>query len=220
MEEYGNMTLHEKYCSKQDFVDTTIQYYESHAEEFVSNTKDADMGSIRSRFLSYIPKGGRILDFGCGTGRDAKAFLDLGYDVTAIDGSEAMCQFAHTLTGLPIGCLDFRKYVPALDEAYDGIWACASLLHLQKDEMITVLRTLCQALKSEGACYVSFKYGNFEGDKNGRYFTDFTPEGFSEFITTVPELQVVEYWVTGDVRHGREDEEWLNIILWHTRIDF
>ena len=150
MDEYGNMTLHEKYCSKQDFVDTTIQYYESHAEEFASNTKDVDMGSIRSRLLSYIPKGGRILDFGCGTGRDAKAFLDLGYDVTAIDGSEAMCQIAHTLTGLPIRCLDFRKYVPALDEAYDGIWACASLLHLRRDELIPVMCSLCQALQPEG----------------------------------------------------------------------
>ena len=167
MDENGNVTLHEKYCSKQDFVDTTIQYYESHAEEFASNTKDADMGSIRSRFLSYIPKGGRILDFGCGTGRDAKAFLDLGYDVTAIDGSEAMCQIAHTLTGLSIRCLDFRKYMPAIDESYEGIWACASLLHLQKDELIPVVRSLCQALQHEGAFYVSFKYGSFQGEKNG-----------------------------------------------------
>lgn len=216
MEEYGNMTLHEKYCSKQDFVDTTIQYYEIHAEEFVSNTKDADMGSIRSRFLSYIPKGGRILDFGCGTGRDAKAFLDLGYDVTAIDGSEAMCRIAHTLTGLSIRCLDFRKYMPAIDESYEGIWACASLLHLQKDELIPVMRSLCQALQHEGAFYVSFKYGSFQGEKNGRYFTNFTPEGFFQFITYIPELQVATYWVTGDVRPGREDERWLNVLLRRT----
>lgn len=216
MDEYGNMTLHEKYCSKQDFVDTTIQYYESHAEEFASNTKDVDMGSIRSRLLSYIPKGGRILDFGCGTGRDAKAFLDLGYDVTAIDGSEAMCQIAHTLTGLPIRCLDFRKYVPALDEAYDGIWACASLLHLRRDELIPVMCSLCQALQPEGAFYVSFKYGSFEGEKNGRYFTDFTLEGFSEFVTKVHELQVIEYWITMDVRNVYANERWLNILLKRT----
>ena len=182
------------------------------------NTLGADMASIRSRFLAYLPTGCRILDFGCGTGRDSKAFLDLGYDVTAIDGSEALCKIAQALTGLSVRCLDFRRYTPANDEIYEGIWACASLLHLQKGELLPVMKVLSQALIPGGALYVSFKYGTFEGERNGRHFTDFTLEEFREFIKSIPELSVAEYWVTGDVRPGRGDERWLNIVLQRTMI--
>lgn len=214
--EKGSITLHTDIDSAQNVVDSTIQYYEEHAEEFASNTLDANMASIRSRFLAHLPSGCRILDFGCGTGRDSKAFLELGYDVTAIDGSEALCKIAQALTGLSVRCLDFRKYEPAKDEIYEGIWACASLLHLQKDDLLPVMQVLSQALQPGGAFYVSFKYGDFEGERNGRYFTDFTLEEFREFIKKVPELYVAEYWVTGDVRPGRGDERWLNIVLRRT----
>ena len=204
--------------SGQDTVEITIQYYEEHAEEFATNTINADMASIRCRFLAYLPIGCRILDFGCGTGRDSKAFLDLGYDVTAIDGSEALCKIARSLTGLSIRCMDFRNYTPEEGENYEGIWACASLLHLQKNELLPVMKVLSQALILGGAFYVSFKYGTFEGERNGRHFTDFTLEEFREFIKSIPELSVAEYWVTGDVRPGRGDERWLNIVLQRTMI--
>jgi SAM-dependent methyltransferase len=216
--ENGSNTHQADLASGQNSFDVTIQYYEEHAEEFAANTLGADMASIRSRFLAYLPTGCMILDFGCGTGRDSKAFLDLGYDVTAIDGSEALCKIAQALTGLSVRCLDFRRYTPANDEIYEGIWACASLLHLQKGELLPVMKVLSQALKPEGAFYVSFKYGTFEGERNGRHFTDFTLEEFREFIKSIPELSVAEYWVTGDVRPGRGDERWLNIVLQRTMI--
>ena len=216
IKEYDSSILQTESDSEQSAVNTTIQYYEEHAEEFAANTLGADMESIRSRFLAYLPIGCRILDFGCGTGRDSKAFLDLGYDVTAIDGSEALCQIARLLTGLPVRCLDFRDYTPVEGEVYEGIWACASLLHLQKDELLPVMKVLSQTLIPGGAFYVSFKYGTFEGERNGRHFTDFTVEEFREFIKSIPELYVAEYWVTGDVRPGRGDERWLNIVLQRT----
>ena len=215
---YDNSIRKTESDSGKNAVDTTIQYYEEHAEEFAANTLGADMASIRSRFLAYLSTGCRILDFGCGTGRDAKAFLDLGYEVTAIDGSEALCQIARSLTGLPVQCLDFRCFTPVEGEGYEGVWACASLLHLQKDELLPVMKVLSQALIPGGAFYVSFKYGTFEGERNGRHFTDFTPEDFSEFLKSIPELSVAEYWVTGDVRPGRGDERWLNIVLQRTMI--
>ena len=216
--ENGCNTLYTDLDSARNAVDSTIKYYEEHAEEFTMNTLNADMESIRSRFLAYLPTGCRVLDFGCGTGRDSKAFLDLGYDVTAIDGSEALCQIARSLTGLSVRCLDFRNYTPAKGEVYEGIWACASLLHLKKDELLPVMKVLSQALIPGGAFYVSFKYGTFEGERNGRHFTDFTPVDFSEFLKNIPELSVAEYWVTGDVRPGRGDERWLNIVLQRTMI--
>ena len=200
-------------------VDFTIQFYEDHAKEFAINTVNADMEEIRCRFLSHLPSGAcvssgvRILDFGCGTGRDTRVFRDLAYDVTALDGSDALCRIAGEYTGVPVRCMDFRDYAPEKDERYDGIWACASLLHLKKQELLPVLRELGKALLPGGILYVSFKYGDNEGVRNGRYFTDFTLEGFQEFIKDVPELQMTEHWVTRDVRPGREDEKWLNIIL-------
>ena len=216
IKEYDSSILQTESDSEQSAVNTTIQYYEEHAEEFAANTLGADMESIRSRFLAYLPTGCRILDFGCGTGRDSKAFLDLGYDVTAIDGSEALCQIARLLTGLPVRCLDFRNYTPIEGEVYEGIWACASLLHLQKNELLPVMKVLSKVLIQGGAFYVSFKYGTFEGERNGRHFTDFTVEEFREFIKSIPELYVAEYWITGDVRPGRGDERWLNIVLQRT----
>ena len=191
----------------------TLQYYEDHAEEFAANTLDADMKDIRSRFLARLPEKARILDFGCGTGRDTKAFHDMAYEVTALDGSEALCRFAGEYTGLPVKCVDFRSYSPAEGERYEGIWACASLLHLGKKELVPVMRELGKALEPGGILYVSFKYGDDEGERNGRFFTDFTLEGFQEFMKNIPEFRMAESWVTGDVRPGRGDERWLNM-LW------
>ena len=97
-------------------------------------------------------------------------------------------------------------------DAYDGIWACSSILHLPKDELIDVLQRITHALKPEGVLYTSFKYGTFEGTRNGRYFTDFTEETLGRFWICVPSLQIVETWITQDVRPGREEERWINLL--------
>ena len=101
--------------------DHTLWYYEKHAEVFISNTINADMEDKRRCFLAYLPEGSRILDFGCDTGRDTKTFFELGYEVTALDGSEMLCQIAGDLTGLPVRCMDFREYSPVAEEYYEGI---------------------------------------------------------------------------------------------------
>ncbi len=98
-------------------------------------------------------------------------------------------------------------------EKYDGIWACSSILHLPKDEFKAVLQKMANALKQNGVIYTSFKYGEFEGERNGRYFTDFTLESFKDYMQDMGTLQIEEYWITGDVRCGRGDEKWLNLIL-------
>ena len=98
-------------------------------------------------------------------------------------------------------------------EEYDGIWACSSILHLPKDELQDVFKKMLRAIKPGGIIYTSFKYGEFEGMRKGRYFTDFTSETFAEFITAFPELRLEDEWVSADVRPGRGDEKWLNLIL-------
>ena len=96
---------------------------------------------------------------------------------------------------------------------YEGIWACSSILHLPKQELLPVTRKMCDALKDNGVIYTSFKYGDFEGERNGRYFTDFTEDTFDKFIKVIPELTIEEEWITSDVRPGRGEERWLNLIL-------
>ena len=189
----------------------TISFYNTHAADFVRNTVDVEFTGVQDRFLKYIPDHGIILDFGCGSGRDTKYFLDKGYTVTAVDGSEELCRLAEEHTGIKVKCMLFNE----LDEtaAYDGIWACSSILHLSRTDLKDVFYRMIKAVKSGGYIYTSFKYGTFEGERNGRYFTDFTEETFKDFITDIPDICIVEQWVSADIRPGRGEEKWLNLIL-------
>lgn len=150
----------------------TLEFYNKNAEAFVEDTIDVSFMEIQDRFLSLLPGGGRILDFGCGSGRDTKYFLEKGFRVDAVDGSEEMCKIAGRYTGTEVRQMLFSE-LDAVDR-YDGIWACASILHLPKREQRSVLRKMTAALKVDGIIYTSFKYGEFEGERDGRFFTDFT----------------------------------------------
>ncbi len=190
---------------------STLDFYNQNAEDFASNTFDVDFSENQNRFLKYLKPEAAILDFGCGAGRDTKRFLELGYNVTAMDGSPELCRIASANTGIRVVNRRFQD----LDEKniYDGIWACASILHLPKIELETVLRKMLDALKDNGVIYTSFKYGEFEGERNGRYFTDFTESSFRTFSDGIPQLHIEQNWISGDARPGREDEKWLNLIL-------
>ena len=192
-------------------MDKTIAYYNKNAESFVRDTETVEFTEVQDRFLKYLQKGAYILDFGCGSGRDAKCFLTKGYEVDAVDGSEELCKIASENTGLAVRKMLFSE----LDEyeKYDGIWACASILHLPKDELKSVIRKMLRAVKTDGYIYTSFKYGEFEGYRNERYFTCFTEDSFKNYISDITEIQIIEKWVSSDARPGRSDEKWLNLIL-------
>lgn len=192
-------------------MDDTIEYYNKNAEHFAEETFLVDFTATQNRFLSKLSAGANILDFGCGSGRDAKYFSDKGYLVEATDGSEELCRLAREYTGIGVTQMLFEELDAC--EKYDGIWACASILHLTQGTLKVVLKKMAAALKTNGVVYASFKYGDFEGERNGRYFSDFTPEAFKVFIREIDELQMEEYWITEDVRPGRGGEKWLNLIL-------
>ncbi len=158
-----------------------------------------------------MTKGARILDFGCGSGRDTKAFLDQGYQVESLDGSVELCKLAEQMTGQSVRHMQFQDFNEM--EQYDGIWACASILHLEPKELEQVLIQLKNALKVGGYLYTSFKYGEFTGYRNGRYFTDMTEDSFIELIQLVGGFEMIEMKISSDARHGREKEKWINIIL-------
>ena len=192
-------------------VQKTVQYYNRHAREFAEGASGVDCSGRQNRFLSHLPEGALILDFGCGSGRDTRYFLGKGFRVEAADGSEELCRLASVYTGIPVKQMLFQELEET--EKYDGIWACASILHLRREELPEVFRKMYRALNPGGILYVSFKYGDFEGERNGRYFTDMTEETAEELLESVPELKIKERWVTGDVRAGRGAEKWLNMIL-------
>ena len=189
----------------------TLNYYNEKAVSFSESTVHVDFTETQQTFLDCLPSHAHILDFGCGAGRDTKYFLEQGCRVTAVDGSEALCKIASEYTGIQVKQMLFQN----LDETekYDGIWACASILHLKKTELPDVLVKMRNALKKQGIIYTSFKYGDFEGVRNGRYFTDFTEELFADFMKDIPGLTIEKTWITGDVREGRGDERWINILL-------
>ena len=137
--------------------------------------------------------------------------------MAATDGSAELCRLAGSFTGIKVKEMLFQE----LDEigAYDGIWACSSILHLPKQELLPVIKKMCDALKDNGVIYTSFKYGDFEGERNGRYFTDFTEDTFDKFIKVIQELTIEEEWITSDVRPGRGEEKWLNLILRKIQIE-
>lgn len=189
----------------------TIDYYNTNAKQFAETTAFVEFHNMQQKFLEKLPKGSVILDFGCGSGRDTKYFMEQGYRVEAIDGSVELCKLASEYTGIEVKHMYFQE-LSELDK-YDGIWACSSILHLPVGELEDVLKKMEAALKENGIIYTSFKYGTFSGERGGRFFTDMTEEIFNELLEKIPALNIEEQWVTSDVRPGRGEEKWLNLIL-------
>lgn len=194
------------------YFDMTITYYDENAGHFCESTFSLDLGGIRGRFLAHMPAGGKVLDAGCGSARDALAFKQAGYTVTAFDACSPMVEIASKNLGQPV--LHMRFEDVHFREEFDGIWACASLLHVAKDSLPHVLALLRNALKPGGALYVSFKYGVQDRIKSdGRYFVDLNEPGLNALLAQCSGLTLQEEWVTRDHRPARASEEWLNAIL-------
>jgi SAM-dependent methyltransferase len=137
-----------------DYTATTTAYYDAHAAEFCANTAAVDMSELHAPFLNEIPAGGRILDAGSGSGRDSLAFLKKNYRVVSIDASAEMVYATTKLTGHSAVVMRFDEM--AYENEFDGIWACASLLHIARRDLNSVLARLTKALKPNGVLYVSF----------------------------------------------------------------
>ncbi|SFI43794.1 bifunctional 2-polyprenyl-6-hydroxyphenol methylase/3-demethylubiquinol 3-O-methyltransferase UbiG [Enterobacter sp. NFIX59] len=188
----------------------TIHYYQNHAQDFFDGTVNVDMTPLYEAFTQHLPNGGRVLDAGCGSGRDAKAFHEMGYQVDAFDASSAMVELARQHTGLPVQLMTFSEIDGKAQ--YDGIWCCASLLHVPSSELPVVMRKLADALKPDGVWYVSFKYGNGERVQGERRFTDLDERELRRLLNHMTEIEIFPLWTTKDNRPGRE-EVWLNGIL-------
>lgn len=189
----------------------TINYYDINAKDFVEGTLNVDFKATQDKFINKLPAKGYILDFGCGSGRDTKYFLAKDFNVEAIDGSIELCKIASEYTNIKVRHMYFNEL--SIVNKYDGIWACSSILHLSLDDLVDVFKRMSKALKDEGIIYTSFKYGDFSGERNGRFFTDMTEDSFAKLIANIENLNVEEQWITADVRPQRGNEKWLNLIL-------
>ena len=189
--------------------DTTTDYYNNNAQDFIEGTVNVDTGSLREKFLKYVPTGGFVLDLGCGSGRDTKCFKDAGYQVTAIDASQEMCIKASQYTGIDVRCMRFEEMDDV--DIYDGVFACASLLHVPEENLPDVLTRINMALKPLGVLYASFKYGDYAGERDGRFFHDMNEKSVEELFTSVPGFVIEDMWQSHDVRRDK-DAYWINVI--------
>ncbi len=187
----------------------SIDYYDRNGARFFADSAYADLARTHARFLAHVRDGGAILEAGCGSGRDALAFSKAGYAVTAFDGSAKMVELAREHSGLPVAHMRFEDVV--WHEASDGIWSCASLLHVARDELPSVMARLAGSLKPGGAWFMSFKYGKTDRFANERYFTDMDETLVRDAIRGAG-LDPVDVWISDDARPGREGERWTNAI--------
>lgn len=188
----------------------TIEYYSTNTDNFIENTINVDMKTIQENFIDLLQPLDLILDFGCGSGRDTKYFLTKGFHVEAIDGCKELCKKASNFTGLNVKHLNFYDFHEI--NKYNGIWACASLLHIPKKDIPIILRNIEISLKINGIFYCSFKKGNFEGIRNKRYFSDFENEELISLIQNTTNLRLIKIWNTMDARPEKK-ENWINS-LW------
>lgn len=184
------------------------EYYNKYANEFIESTMNVDMSELYAMFEKYLPETGKILDIGFGSGRDS-LYFSKKYEVVSIDNSETFVVHAKNVLTNKVILLDVRDI--SFDEEFDGIWACASLLHLRYHELPEVLNKCYRSLKPNGIMYMSFKYGDFEGERNGRYFTDLNEERFNNMLLN-SRFKLLELKITNDFRPDRYDK-WLNVII-------
>lgn len=191
--------------------DSTLRYYEENAERFFNETVGVDLSDIRKRFLARLHRQADILDAGCGSGRDALVFSKLGHRVTAFDASPAIAALASRHLGQPVQVLRFEDV--DYEDAFDGVWACASLLHVPGASLPDVIGPLARALRVGGTIYMSFKEGAGERRKGERLFTDVQPDGLQCLLAEISGLDGPEIWRTADARPGRENEYWVNALV-------
>ena len=201
----------------------SVSFYNAHATEYAALTVKADMSPAYDRFLAYLPAGAAILDAGCGSGRDSLFFLKNGYDVTLLDASEGMCRCAEELTGRKALCMSFGDIDFA--DRFDGIWACASLLHVPENELENVLVKFHRALNRDGVLYASWKYGEAERTDGDRFYCDMTEEKLQNVLARVGTearastevcaglFDWLECWVAEDALPVAREQKWLNVVL-------
>lgn len=187
--------------------DTTLSWYRENAIQYAEETRNSLVLDALWEFLSRMKEGGTILDYGSGSGRDSAYFLDKGFSVDSLDGSAEMKAQAERLFGIKVKLASFLSLEEK--DKYDGIWAQASILHLEEHDLRVALTLIERALKRDGVFYSSFRKGEEDGYEKGRWYTNMTERRFLSFLPA--SLYVEKIWESQDVR-PRVNRTWLSII--------
>lgn len=187
-----------------------VNYYNDNAHEFIKNTKNANMHSLYEVFLRNL-KGAKVLDLGCGSGRDSLYFSTNGYEVTAIDASFKMVEYCKNYLSCSVTHATFEDFEST--ELFDGIWACASLLHVKRDQIDNMIQKYVNMLNLDGIFLMSFKNRDKDFTKGGRSFTCFTETALRNQLSSIPNIDIMELFETIDVREHRDDEKWVTAII-------
>jgi len=192
-------------------MDKTIEYYNKNARRYFERTFTAEMNPVYEHFIKLLKPGSHICDLGCGSGRDSKYFMSQGFTVTPIDGSIEMCKLANIILKQKVICQKFNEI--NYNNEFDAIWACASLLHVQKNKLSGIINKMIQAAKDNAVIYTCFKIGNSERIVDGKYFADYNQDEISNFLLKHESLKLIDMWISNDVRNSLKNPQWLNIIV-------
>ncbi|MDD3219978.1 MAG: class I SAM-dependent methyltransferase [Lachnospiraceae bacterium] len=189
----------------------SIDYYDQNASTYYDKTIDVDMTKIMKPFIELLPENAEVLDLGCGSGRDTLTLDEAGFSVTPLDGSKEMCRLAEIYTDKDILHLTFDEI--DFQEVFDGIWACASLVHTPHKKMPELLDRLVTALVPGGIFYFSVR----EGDRNGwdgtREFYDYSEDRLRDLLSSVKGVKIVDVWTTDALVDDENRSQWFNILL-------
>jgi SAM-dependent methyltransferase len=187
----------------------TLTFYGHEAPAYVAKSK-AGASRWLADFMQALPVGARILDLGCGSGRDAEALLAHGFHVDATDGAPAIAAEAKQRLGRPVRIMRFDE-LSAVD-SYDGIWANASLLHVPRPALTVILALVLRALKPGGLHFASYKGGMSAGrDGSGRYYNYLDLDAAKHFYSGSgrwERLLATDYLSSG---YEGDQEEWIAI---------
>jgi len=190
---------------------STMEYYNRNARAYFDQTVNLDISGRYSPFLKFIPQNGKILDAGCGSGRDSLFFKQQRYSVVSFDMSNELVKLASRLLEQDVLNMSFDDL--DFEDEFHGIWASASLLHIPQSEIDDVINKLLRALKRNGVLYASFKYGNNEREDGDRMFNDYNEEKLNLLINRHKNLKIENYWITEDVRADQKNEFWMNVLF-------
>src|ERR1700722_3836599 len=202
--------------SKNSFPDNAeeinLDFYNKNADFIYKQFRNLDKYIICNKFLGYLPQKAHILDLGCGVGTYTKHFLEKGHQVTAIDGSQELVKYARQYTNHAIFLMKFNEL--QFKNEFDGIWAAASLLHINRKDFPVFLRDhILPFLKCKGFLYMSFKYGNGENFFNGRYFCDYNEKSLRDVVKNFNNLKIIETCKTENKLSEDKTIAWFHCII-------
>jgi SAM-dependent methyltransferase len=192
-----------------NIADLTLEHYNRRAEDFWEGTRDHDVSQNIAALLRYIEGAPpfAILDFGCGPGRDLKAFTELGHIAVGLEGAGRLAELARAHSGCEVWQQDFLK-LDLPERHFDGVFANAALFHVPSQELPRVLRQLHATLKPRGVLFASNPHGhNEEGWNRGRYGVYHDLENWRRYLSAAGFVELTHYYRPAGL--ARAQQPWL-----------